>query len=88
MRLLFLPYDLVHYLAGFLRVRPVAFLAATALGSLPGTVAFVLLGTSLSRLDRGMGAIDRRVLGLSVGLMALSALGARLLRRRPVPAPG
>ena len=46
MRFIFLPYDLVNYLAGFLRVRYAPFILATILGSLPGTVAFVLFGAS------------------------------------------
>jgi uncharacterized membrane protein YdjX (TVP38/TMEM64 family) len=58
MRLLFLPYDLVNYLAGLLRLRWLPFLLATALGSLPGTVSFVLLGASLDRVDDGLGGID------------------------------
>ncbi len=48
MRLVYLPYDLVSYLAGFLRVPFLPFIAATALGSLAGTITFVLLGASLN----------------------------------------
>ncbi|MEM7531986.1 MAG: VTT domain-containing protein [Chloroflexota bacterium] len=47
MRCLFLPYDLVNYGAGMLDVEWKPFLMATALGSLPGTVAFVLAGASI-----------------------------------------
>lgn len=50
MRLLFLPYDLVNYLAGFLGISWQAFLLATAIGSIPGTFSFVLLGTSFGSL--------------------------------------
>jgi len=46
MRFVFLPYDLVNYLAGLLQIDWKAFLLATALGSLPGTVAVVLAGAS------------------------------------------
>lgn len=48
MRLVYLPYDLVSYLAGFLRIPFVQFIGATALGSLAGTITFVLLGASLN----------------------------------------
>lgn len=51
MRLIFLPYDLVNYAAGFLKINWKAFLAATAIGSVPGTVSFVLLGASFGTLD-------------------------------------
>lgn len=47
MRLIFIPYDLVSYLAGFLQIGYRPFLLATALGSLPGTITFVLLGASV-----------------------------------------
>ena len=47
MRFLFLPYDIVSYLAGFLHIRWLPFLIATILGSIPGTAAFVLAGASI-----------------------------------------
>ena len=86
MRLLFLPYDLVNYLSGVLRLRWLPFLLATALGSLPGTVSFVLLGASLDRIDDGLGGIDPATLGASLFVFAVSLLIARLLRRRQ-PSP-
>ena len=82
MRLLFLPYDLVNYGCGVLRVKPWPFLAATAIGSLPGTVAFVLVGASIERLDEGVGGIDATTLAASVALIVVSIAGSRLLRRR------
>ena len=51
MRFIFLPYDLVNYLAGFLKVKYPAFLLATVLGSIPGTLAFVLIGASFEDFD-------------------------------------
>lgn len=46
MRFIFLPYDLISYVCGFLRINWRAFLLATALGSLPGTIAFpIILGS-------------------------------------------
>ncbi|MDZ7678834.1 MAG: VTT domain-containing protein [Acidimicrobiales bacterium] len=82
MRLIFLPYDLVNYAAGYLGVRRWSFLAATAIGSLPGTVSFVLLGASLSDLTTGVGGIDRTALVVSVVLILASIAASRLLRRR------
>lgn len=82
MRLLFLPYDLVNYLAGLLRLRWLPFLLATALGSLPGTVSFVLLGASLDRVDDGLGGIDPVALVASVVIFVVSVVLARILRRR------
>jgi uncharacterized membrane protein YdjX (TVP38/TMEM64 family) len=51
MRLIYLPYDLVNYLAGFLRVAYRPFILASILGSLPGTLTFVLAGASLNIED-------------------------------------
>jgi uncharacterized membrane protein YdjX (TVP38/TMEM64 family) len=48
MRFIFLPYDLVNYLAGFLKIRYTPFILATILGSIPGTVTFVLAGAAVS----------------------------------------
>lgn len=82
MRFLFLPYDLVSYAAGALRIRWAPFLAATALGSLPGTVSFVLLGASLDRVDQGLDGLDTRALMASVVLFVASLAVARFVRQR------
>jgi uncharacterized membrane protein YdjX (TVP38/TMEM64 family) len=82
MRLLFLPFDVVNYVAGMLRLRWAPFLLATALGSLPGTVSFVLLGASLDRVDDGIDGIDPTALGAGVMIFVVSLVIARLLRRR------
>lgn len=81
MRLLFLPYDLVNYAGGALRVHRPAFVLATALGTLPGTLSFVLLGASLERLDQGLGGIDPWAVGASVAIFAASMIIAAALRR-------
>ncbi len=54
MRFIFLPYDLVSYLAGFLKIKFMPFILATALGSIPGTVAFVGFGASVESLRNGL----------------------------------
>ena len=82
MRLLFLPYDLVNYVSGMLRLQWLPFLLATALGSLPGTVSFVLLGASIDRVDEGIGGIDPATLVVGLVIFVVSLTLARLLRRR------
>lgn len=47
LRLVFAPYDLIGYLAGFLGISFRGFLLGTALGSLPGTLAIVSFGASI-----------------------------------------
>ena len=83
MRFIFLPYDLVNYLAGFLRVRYAPFILATILGSLPGTVAFVLFGASTDGdFSGGLPSVDARVLVASAAIFVASLGVSRLLKRR------
>lgn len=82
MRLLFLPYDLVNYMCGGLRIRWTSFLLATALGSLPGTISFVLLGASLERVDRGLDGINPWAIVASVAIFVISIVISRHLRKR------
>lgn len=55
MRFIFLPYDLVNYLAGILRIDWKAFILASLLGSIPGTIAFVSFGASIDIKELAMG---------------------------------
>ena len=83
MRFLFLPYDIVSYLAGFLRIRLLPFMAATAIGSLPGTVAFVFFGASIEGDFTGQKIrLDPWAVSLSVGLMISSLILWRYFSRR------
>lgn len=82
MRLLFLPFDLVNYLAGFLRVHYGAFLMATVLGSLPGKLAFVLFGASTEGTLEGVPELRPWVLILSVVIFLASLIFARFIKRR------
>ena len=80
MRLAFLPYDLVNYLAGFLRINFWAFLLATALGSIPGTISFVLFGAS-SGLDSGRPEFDWRILAASVLIFVVSVALSKSIKK-------
>lgn len=82
LRLLFVPYDAVNYLAGFLRIRWAPFLLATALGSVPATIAVVLFGASLARFDGSLPSLDHRALAASAALFLFGVGLARLFRRR------
>lgn len=92
MRFIFLPYDLVNYLAGFLRIDWKAFLLATALGSVPGTISFVLLGAAASPaeiealfLGGELPSLDMRVLAASVAMFVVSLLLSRYFKQRAQP---
>ncbi len=89
MRLIFLPYDLVNYLSGFLRINWKAFLLATAIGSIPGTISFVLLGSSFGTLEEllnGEIKLNPPALLASVGLIVISLILSRILKRREASA--
>ncbi len=83
MRFVYLPYDLVSYAAGFLKIRPLPFILATALGSIPGTLSFVLLGASV-----GVGALsgdpdfDIRILIASAILLVAGLALSQYFKRR------
>lgn len=81
MRFIFLPYDLVSYLAGFLRIDWKAFILATALGSVPGTISFVLVGASSGLTEDGL-EFNPWVL-LPAGIIFVVSLGlSRYFKRR------
>lgn len=89
LRLLFAPYDLVNYAAGFLKINWRAFLLATVLGSIPGTISFVLLGASFGSLDSllaGDPQLNPATLILSAVLILAGILTARVLKRREAQA--
>ena len=89
MRLIFLPYDLINYMAGFMRIHYGAFILATILGSIPGTISFVLLGASFSVNDveglflRGQRpAFDWRPFLASVVIFVVSLAISQYFKRR------
>ncbi|MCG3206649.1 MAG: hypothetical protein FOGNACKC_00248 [Anaerolineae bacterium] len=85
MRFIFLPYDLVNYLGGILRIKYVPFILATALGSVPGTVAFVSFGASVSITDLAAGQLPKFnpwVLGFGAAIFVVSIAISRIFKRR------
>ena len=50
-RLTFIPYDLLSYISGALKISFPSYLLATVIGSIPGTLAFVSFGASLQSLE-------------------------------------
>lgn len=85
MRLLFLPYDLVNYAAGFLKIKWQPFILATAIGSIPGTVSIVLLGGSFGTLDElvaGDVQVNPITLIASVVLILVSIGLSRFIKKR------
>ncbi len=82
MRFIFLPYDAVSYLAGFLRIRYGAFITATALGAIPGTIAFVGFGASIETFDGAIPQLNPVTLAFSVLIFIVSLVLARVFKKR------
>jgi len=82
MRFVFMPYDLLNYLAGFLQIKWLPFIVATALGSIPGTIAFVWFGASVERLDGTVPSLNPTILAASVAIFIFSLLLSRVFKKR------
>jgi len=82
MRFVFMPYDLINYLAGFLRIKWLPFLLATALGSIPGTIAFIGFGASIERFDGAVPSLNPSTLTASLVVFIVSLLLARVFKKR------
>ncbi|MEL6405841.1 MAG: VTT domain-containing protein [Chloroflexota bacterium] len=83
MRLLFLPYDGVSLLAGGLRIGLIPFMAATMIGNLGGTFAYVGAGASIEGdLTTGEVSVDPTIIALTVGILIVSIVVSRVLNRR------
>jgi uncharacterized membrane protein YdjX (TVP38/TMEM64 family) len=82
MRFVFLPYDAVSYLAGFLRIKYLPFILATALGSIPGTMAFIGFGASIETFDGVLPKLNPVTLGFSVAIFIISIALSRIFKKR------
>jgi len=90
LRFVFTPYDVVNYSAGALRLPLRQFVAGNVLGSLAGSMTFLLFGASvgdLSVLAEGLWpSLDPRTLAGSAVLLTVSLLASRAVRRRAAAA--
>jgi len=86
-RLTFLPFDLVSYAAGILKLPFTSFIFATIIGTLLGIATFVAIGASISIEDfRQNGfstdVIDIRFILLSVAIFLASIGIAKLMKKK------
>lgn len=81
MRLAYIPYDLVNYLSGSLGINYLSFVSATILGSLPGTISFVLFGASASDLD-SKPSFNWRILAISVAIFIVSLSVSQFIKNK------
>jgi uncharacterized membrane protein YdjX (TVP38/TMEM64 family) len=82
MRFIFLPYDAVSYLAGFLHIKYWPFILATALGSIPGTIAFNGFGASIESFTGALPKFNPITFGISFGIFIISLMLSRIFKKR------
>jgi len=82
MRFIFLPYDAVSYLAGFLNIKFWPFIFATDLGSIPGTIAFVGFGALIESFTDKVPSINPFTLAFSVVIFIISIALSRIFKKR------
>ena len=73
MRLTFMPFDMVSYMAGICDLKQIDFAIGTFIGIIPGLVTFVLLGSSFS---------DPKNLALSFLMLLLGLTVSYFLKKR------
>ena len=83
LRLLFVPYDLVNYAAGCLRIRWLPFISASMIGVMPGMVAIILSGASIEgSLSDGQVRVQPWTIAVSIGIIMISIAVSRFIARR------
>ncbi len=85
MRLIYLPYDLVNYGSGILKVKWKDFFFGTFLGTLPGTISFVSFGSSIENIENFNPesiSINRTQLLISLIMFFLSLYLAKLIKKK------
>ncbi len=85
-RFLFFPFDLTNYASWFLRVRFKSYVAATALGIIPGMSVFILAGAAfynkeLTSFSQALKNIDVTMLYYAAGLFVLTIVFAKVLKK-------
>jgi len=74
------PFNLLNYALGLTRIKPLAYVAATAISMIPGAIAYTYLGYAGREAIAGSeGAIQKGLLAL--GLLATAVFIPRLIKR-------
>jgi len=85
-RFLFFPFDLTNYACGFLKVKFPSYVAATALGIIPGMTVFILAGSAfynkeLTSFSDALKNVDTRYLGYAAILFIVTIVFAKFLKK-------
>lgn len=86
MRFVYLPYDLVNYVAGILNIDWKEFLLATAIGSIPGTIMITVAGASFGSLEAALSgtppSLNPALIAISVAMFVVSIGLSRYFKNR------
>jgi pyruvate/2-oxoglutarate dehydrogenase complex dihydrolipoamide dehydrogenase (E3) component/uncharacterized membrane protein YdjX (TVP38/TMEM64 family) len=84
MRLIYLPFDAVNYGCGILKVKWAQYLLATLIGTIPGSITFVVFGSSINFADFDTSEIslEPKLLITSIVLFLISLVIAKLVRNK------
>lgn len=74
----FVPFSVLNYCCGVSSIRLVPYVAATVVGTLPGTVGMVVLGDALT------GETDPALLAVSAVCIAVGIMGLAIDTKRPI----
>jgi len=74
----FISFDLLSYAAGLSRMKSWKFFIATALGMLPGTIAYVLLGNQILKYSRFTNQIFWITMAILIGFIMFSKIKKRI----------
>ena len=86
MRLIFLPFDIVSYAAGILKLPIVSFMFTSFVGTLLGIATFVSIGASLNvdsfrKSGFSTDVIDGKFIVISIAVFIISLGLSRALKR-------
>lgn len=84
MRLIYLPFDGVNYACGILKIKWIQYALATLVGTIPGSITFVVFGSSIDFADFDPSSIslDPKLLITSGVLFVSSLVIAKLVRKK------
>ena len=75
------PFFMVNLLMGLTNIKTTTYMWVSALGMLPGTIAFVNAGTQLSQIDSLKGLLSPGLIGAFVFIGVLPVLSKKLLQK-------
>ncbi len=83
LHLVYIPFDLINYTSGFLRLPWRPFMLGSVIGCVPSAASFVLLGASVEVSSTGQKwGLSPELIGCSALVLVVSLVLSRRLRRR------